>query len=244
MKENKYDNDLFFGKYSQMSRSKDGLIAAGEWETMKSLLPDFSGKRMLDLGCGYGWHCIYAMEQGAASVVGVDISHKMLEVAKKKTTFQQVEYLCSPMEDVDFPSESFDAVVSSLAFHYIADFEPIVQKIHHVLKQGGSLVFSVEHPVFTAEGSQNWCYDLEGVIKHFPVDNYYYEGKRVANFLGEDVVKYHRTLTTYLNTLLSNGFELTKVVEPQPPEHMLEIIPGMLEEMRRPMMLIVSATKK
>ncbi len=88
MKENKYDNDLFFGKYSQMSRSKDGLIAAGEWETMKSLLPDFSGKRMLDLGCGYGWHCIYAMEQGAASVVGVDISHKMLEVAKKKTTFQ------------------------------------------------------------------------------------------------------------------------------------------------------------
>ena len=62
-------------------------------------------------------------------------------------------------------------------------------------------------------------------------------------FLGEHVVKYHRTLTTYLNTLLENGFELRNIIEPQPPEDMLSI-PGMTDEMRRPMMLIVSAQKK
>ena len=78
---------------------------------------------------------------------------------------------------------------------------------------------------------------------HFPVDNYYYEGKRKAVFLGEKVIKYHRTLTTYVNSLLQNGFELRHLIEPAPPENMMDI-PGMKDEMRRPMMLIVSAVKK
>ena len=71
MKENKYDDPVFFEKYSQMSRSQEGLAGAGEWETLRSMLPDFAGKHVLDLGCGYGWHCIYAAESGAASVLGV-----------------------------------------------------------------------------------------------------------------------------------------------------------------------------
>ena len=75
------------------------------------------------------------------------------------------------------------------------------------------------------------------------MDNYYYEGKRDAIFLGERVTKYHRTLTTYLNTLLQNHFTLLHIVEPQPPENMLDL-PGMKDEMRRPMMLLVAAEKR
>ena len=56
------------------------------------------------------------------------------------------------------------------------------------------------------------------------------------------MTKYHRTLTTYLDTLLRNGFRLLRVVEPQPPESMMEL-PGMKDELRRPMMLLVSAEK-
>ena len=145
-KENKYDDNIFFQKYSQMSRSQQGLAGAGEWETLRKLLPDFKDKRVLDLGCGYGWHCIYAMEHGASSVVGVDISHKMLEVAKEKTHFPQVEYKCCAIEDVEFPEESFDVILSSLAFHYVADYEILVKKIYRILKSGGKLVFTVEHP--------------------------------------------------------------------------------------------------
>lgn len=74
MKENKYDDDVFFNKYKEMNRSVQGLEGAGEWSQLKQLLPDFEGKRVLDLGCGYGWHCIYAAQQKAASVHGVDIS--------------------------------------------------------------------------------------------------------------------------------------------------------------------------
>ena len=66
MKENKYDDNVFFEKYSRMSRSREGLKGAGEWETLQRLLPDFQGRQVLDLGCGYGWHAIYAAEKGAA----------------------------------------------------------------------------------------------------------------------------------------------------------------------------------
>lgn len=244
MKENKYDDELFFKKYSEMDRSKKGLEGAGEWSTLEKLLPDFNQKRVLDLGCGYGWHCIYAAEHGAERVVGLDLSEKMLAVAKHKTSYQQVEYLRESIEDFEFEEESFDVVLSSLAFHYVKDFETLAKKINKVLRKDGILIFSAEHPVFTAEGSQDWYYDEHGNILHFPVDNYYIEGERKAIFLGEEVIKYHKTLTTYLNSLLNNGFELMNIVEPQPDEQMLATIDGMKDELRRPMMLIVKARKK
>ena len=146
------------------------------------------------------------------------------------------------MEDLSFPAAVFDVILSSLAFHYIEDFGALMKNISRWIKPGGSLVFSVEHPVFTAYGTQDWYYDEKGNILHFPVDNYYYEGHRDTVFLGETVIKYHRTLTTYLNTLLQNGFVIQQVVEPQPPEEMMDI-EGMRDEMRRPMMLLVAATK-
>lgn len=244
MKENKYDNDSFFKKYSEMDRSKKGLEGAGEWSTLEKLLPDFNHKRVLDLGCGYGWHCIYAAEHGAEHVVGLDLSEKMLEVAKSKTTSKQVQYLRESIEDFEFEDESFDVVLSSLAFHYVKDFETLAKKINKVLRKDGILIFSAEHPVFTAEGKQDWYYDEHGNILHFPVDNYFIEGERKAIFLGEEVIKYHKTLTTYLNSLLNNGFELVNIVEPQPNEQMLATIDGMKDELRRPMMLIVKARKK
>lgn len=243
MKENKYDNESFFQKYSQMLRSQKGLQGAGEWSELQKLLPDFRGKTVLDLGCGYGWHCKYAADHQAASVLGTDISQKMLQKAREINAAPQIDYQCVAMEDLRFPEGSFDVILSSLAFHYVEDFVPLVENLARWLKKGGSLVFSVEHPVFTSFGTQDWYYDENGKILHFPVDNYYYEGRREAVFLGEKVVKYHRTLTTYLNTLLQNGLVIQQVVEPQPPQEMMDI-DGMKDEMRRPMMLLVSAIKR
>ncbi|MDO4314796.1 MAG: methyltransferase domain-containing protein [Oscillospiraceae bacterium] len=242
MKENKYDDAVFFQKYGEMTRSVKGLAGAGEWPALERLLPDFSGKRVLDLGCGYGWHCRYAAEHGAVSVLGTDISRRMLERAAEINGGGAIEYRCAAMEDLDFPESSFDVALSSLAFHYVRDFAPLVGNIRRWLKAGGRLVFSVEHPVFTSYGTQDWWYGEDGSILHFPVDRYYSEGRREAVFLGERVIKYHRTLTTYLETLLEYGFQLRHVVEPQPPQDMLDL-PGMRDELRRPMMLIVSAQK-
>ena len=243
MKENKYDNEDFFKKYSEMNRSVNGLKGAGEWSELQKVLPDFEGMRVLDLGCGYGWHCLYAAHNGAKSVLGIDISKRMLKAAMEKNNHERITYRQSAMEDLDFPDGSFDVVVSSLAFHYVKDFAPLAADISRWIVQEGWFVFSAEHPVFTAYGSQDWYYGEDGSILHFPVDNYYYEGKRDALFLGEKVTKYHRTLTTYLNTLLACGFEITNIIEPMPPQDMLDM-PGMRDEMRRPMMLIVAARRK
>ncbi|MCC8174266.1 MAG: class I SAM-dependent methyltransferase [Odoribacter sp.] len=244
MKENIYDKPSFFNSYSQMTRSVKGLEGAGEWHELRKLLPDFSGKDVLDLGCGFGWHCQYAAEKGAKSVIGIDISEKMITEAIHKNKYPNVHYKVCSIEDYSFPKESFDIVISSLAFHYIKSFEKVCQCVHTTLRKEGVFVFSVEHPVFTAQGRQQWHYDDEGKILHWPIDNYFQEGQRKAIFLEEEVTKYHRTLSTYLGDMLKNGFELIHIVEPQPEERLLKTIPEMKNELRRPLFLIVAGRKK
>lgn len=244
MKENKYDELNFFKQYSQMLRSLEGLKGAGEWHILKTLLPDFKGKSVLDLGCGFGWHCRYAVEQGAISVVGIDLSEKMIAEAETRNASPRIDYRCMAIENFDFNPETFDIVISSLAFHYLESFEDLCRKINNCLTKGGCFVFSVEHPVFTAYGSQDWYYNAQGERLHWPVDHYFAEGKRKTSFLGEEVIKYHKTLTTYIKGLIQAGFEITDFVEPQPDELLFDTIPDMKDELRRPMMLIVAAVKK
>lgn len=241
--ENKYDNPAFFEQYKQMLRSVKGLEGAGEWHQFRKMMPDFKKKRVLDLGCGFGWHCRYAADHGAVEVVGVDLSEKMLDEAKNMTTSPKILYIQRAIEDAIFPSNSFDVVISSLAFHYVPSFEDICKQVYDCLTEQGDFVFSVEHPTFTAQGKQDWYYGEDGKILHWSVDNYFMEGVRKTTFLGEQVTKYHKTMTTYLNTLLTHGFEITGIIEAQPDPEMLNI-PGMRDELRRPMMLLVSARKK
>ena len=242
MPENPYDNPRFFARYRAMPRSVGGLQAAGEWHVLRRLLPDLRGKRVLDLGCGLGWHCRYAAEQGARRVVGVDVSERMLAEARAKTTTPLIEYVQRPIEEIDYPEGAFDVVLSSLALHYVASFEDVCRRVARCLAGGGDFVFSVEHPVFTARGDQEWHRDAEGNILHWPVDRYFQEGPREAVFLGERMRKYHRTLTTYVDTLLDAGLALLRLAEPQPPEHLMDQ-PGMRDELRRPLMLLIAARR-
>lgn len=243
MKENKYDEVSFFEQYEKMSRSQKGLEGAGEWHVLKKMLPEFVGKKVLDLGCGYGWHCRYAIENGAQSAIGIDISEKMLQKAREINQLDNIKYEQSALEDVAFNDETFDVVISSLTFHYIQAYDALIRNVYNWLKPNGRFVFSVEHPVFTAEGSQDWVYDKEGNKLYWAVDHYFVEGQRNTSFLGERVVKYHRTLSTYLNELIKQGFKIIEVNEPLPSEEMLKSIPEMKDELRRPMMLLISVEK-
>ncbi|MCU6712127.1 class I SAM-dependent methyltransferase [Paenibacillus sp. J5C_2022] len=243
MKQNKYDDSEFFQKYSQMPRSTGGLQAAGEWTSFRALLPDLSGKRVLDLGCGYGWHCRYAREQQAQSVTGIDLSEKMLERAREMTNDSNITYRRLAIEDIDFAEEEFDVVISSLAIHYIESFDVICRQIHHCLASGGSFIFSVEHPIFTAVAAQDWYYGPSGEKLHWPVDDYHQEGPRQARFLDDDVTKYHRSVATYMNVLIESGFIIQKLSELQPTPEMLNNNPAWQEEVRRPMFLLVAAVK-
>jgi SAM-dependent methyltransferase len=243
MKQNKYDENEFFEAYGKMERSMNGLEGAGEWHALKAMMPDLKGKSVLDLGCGYGWHCLYAHEQGARDVTGVDISEKMLDKAASLAEGTGITYIRQPIEDLSFPESRFDVVISSLAFHYVSEFAEACAKIRQVLKPGGTLLFSVEHPVFTARAEQNWIYGDDGKPLHWPLDDYQSEGRRVTSFLTDNVVKYHRTVSSYINTVIQAGFGIAEIGEPTPADDKLEL-PGMRDELRRPMFLIVSAVKR
>lgn len=117
------------------------------------------------------------------------------------------------------------------------------RQVFGTLKQDGIFLFNIEHPVFTSGVGQDWIYGDNGEPEYWPVDDYYRPGRRKTHFLGCDVVKYHHTLTQILMGLLENGFSLEAVEEAGPPEEMMDI-PGMIHELRRPMMLLVRARVK
>lgn len=225
-----------------MSRSRQGLPGAGEWHQLKSLFPDLTGKTVLDLGCGYGWHCKYAVERGADRVLGIDLSEKMLHMAKEKNSDPKITYALMGLEDYDYPVDTFDCVISNLVLHYLEDLGSIYTKISQTLKAGGIFLFNIEHPVFTAGVNEDWIYAGDGKPQYWPVDRYFYPGERTTHFLGQNVVKQHHTLSQILMGLLRAGFRLEAVEEAVPSVEMMDI-PGMADEMRRPMMLLVKAIK-
>lgn len=242
-KQNKYDDARFFESYSQMPRSVSGLNAAGEWETFRSMLPSLEGRRVLDLGCGYGWHCRFARERKAKSVLGIDLSEKMLLRAAELTDDAGIEYRRMPIEEITFDDGEFDVVISSLAFHYIEDFEQICKRVYRALSPGGSFVFSVEHPIYTALPAQDWHYGPNGELLHWPVDRYHDEGPRHTRFLGHDVAKVHRSVSSYLNALIRAGFRIAHLSELKPTQAMLESHPDWQTETRRPMFLLIAAER-
>jgi SAM-dependent methyltransferase len=168
----------------------------------------------------------------------------MIARARESTNDSAIEYLRLAIEDIDFSAGEFDVVLSSLALHYVERFDIVCQKVHHCLVPEGIFVLSVEHPVFTALAAQDWYYGQQGERLHWPVDHYQDEGPRQARFLDHDVVKYHRTVATYVNTLLDSGFTITKLSEPQPTQELLNKHPEWRDETRRPMFLLIAAARK
>src|SRR5688572_19411950 len=100
MTQNIYDNEAFFEGYSRLLRSVEGLDGAPEWPALRALLPDLRGRSVLDLGCGFGWFCRWAREQGAARVVGVDVSEKMLERATATTNDPAITFTRADLEQI------------------------------------------------------------------------------------------------------------------------------------------------
>lgn len=150
MSQNIYDDPEFFAGYATLDRSVKGLDGAPEWPTIQAMLPSLQGKNILDLGCGYGWFCRYARDNQAASVMGLDISQKMLTQAHSMTQGNGIVYQREDLETLTLSPNSFDLVYSSLALHYLHDIERLFVTIYQSLTPGGMLVFSAEHPIYTA----------------------------------------------------------------------------------------------
>src|ERR1700691_2338888 len=121
MTQNIYDNGTFFGEYCKLGRSLHGLAGAAEWPALRSLLPELRERVVLDLGCGFGWFCRWAREQGATRVLGLDVSEKMLTRARADTDDPAIVYERADLERLDLPAAAFDLAYSALALHYLED---------------------------------------------------------------------------------------------------------------------------
>lgn len=243
MKQNIYDSPQFFAGYERLPRSVYGPGVAMEWPVLRAMLPPLGGLRVLDMGCGFGYHCRWMREQGAASVLGVDLSEKMLERASAMTSDPAIEYRRSAIEDLKLAAGSFDLVTSSLTLHYVSDFGAACALVAEWLVASGHLVFSVEHPIYTALDAQDWCADEKGARRHWPVDGYRDEGIRHVRWFVDDVIKYHRTIETWVNTLIDHGLAIRKIAEPEPPAELIREHPELSDERRRPPFLLIAAQK-
>ncbi|TIT43325.1 MAG: SAM-dependent methyltransferase, partial [Mesorhizobium sp.] len=99
-----------------------------------------------------------------------------------------------------------------------------------------------EHPIYMAPTNPGWSIDGEGK-KTWPVDRYLVEGPRTTDWLAKGVVKHHRTIGTTLNTLIGTGFTIEHVEEFRPTDAQIAAMPGLAEELERPMFLLVSARR-
>lgn len=182
-----------------------------------SLLPDLKHKKVLDLGCGFGEHCMYYIQNGAEKVVGIDVSELR---------------------------ENFDIVVNSLTFHYVENFDEIVKKVHKLLSLNGSFIFSQETPLCTCYmGEDRWTKDEPGKKIYLNLANYGIEGERESVWFVDHVKKYHRIFSTIMNTLIENGFTIEKMIEPLPTEEILEKYPQYKDLYHKPDFLLVKVKK-
>lgn len=240
---NFYDNEDFFQGYMDIRKQKLNYNNSIEEPLMLEIIGDVNSKTILDLGCGTG-ELSKKLSKNAKDILGIDISQKMLDVANKNNNNINIKYKNLPMENINILNQKFDVVVSSLAFHYIENFQKLIIDISRLLKKRGSLIFSQEHPMITAYmGERNWISDLKGNKLYWPVSNYNDEGLRSETWFIENVQKYHRTLSTIINTLIENGFEIERIFESKANDELIKTNPKFLKGKNISNFLFIKAKK-
>ena len=111
-----FDNEQFFEGYKAIRDRETNLNDLLEQPAMKRLLPDVRGKSVLDLGCGYGHNCMDFIVRGAKNVVGIDISKKMLEVARSESSHERIEYINMSMTDIPLCHANLISYTARLPF--------------------------------------------------------------------------------------------------------------------------------
>ncbi|MBX9742256.1 MAG: class I SAM-dependent methyltransferase [Chthoniobacterales bacterium] len=240
--QNIYDDPDFFSGYKKLRQNNQGFNDEIEQKAIRSLLPNLEGASVLDIGCGFGNFCYFLSTQKIKEVIGLDPSQKMIAEAKRLHSNNLITYQCCPIETASFSSNQFDLVVSSVALHYVEDYAAIVKKVAHWLKPNGYLIFSVEHPICTANPLCRSLKDKENT-EVFPLYNYRDEGRFHQTWFIDNVQKYHRTLSTTINTLLQHQFSLCSILEPMPTDELIEERPAFAVHKIRPPLLIIKAQK-
>jgi 2-polyprenyl-3-methyl-5-hydroxy-6-metoxy-1,4-benzoquinol methylase len=160
-----YDDPFINAAYSELRSQPGRPNDIIERPALQSLMPALQGRTVVDLGCGTGGMSRWALGQGAVSVQSFDASETMVSEAAKLGNDPRLIYQQSRIEDIEFPVSSVDVVMSGLALHYVRDLATLIHRVARWLKPGGSLLFSVEHPIMTC-ASRRWTETADGTRLH------------------------------------------------------------------------------
>lgn len=249
MSQSVYDQPQFFELYQKLRQNPNSLNEIVEKPTMLGLLPDLTGKTLLDLGCGSGGHLQLYLKRNAHFTVGIDLSHNMLKQAEQDLLALGVErqkfalHQLSMEQLATLPYQDFDVVTSSFAFHYVQDFPKLLRDLYAKLKPNGQLIFSQEHPIVTCyQQGERWEKDDQKKQVAYRLNYYRDEGARQRNWFKQPFTTYHRTTATIINNLIAAGFQIEQIAEP-----MLAEQPQWQQEFKdlqhRPVLLFVKAKK-
>lgn len=219
-KQNIYDNDAFFENFKESRENELNFNDTIETPIIMRMMPDLKGKKMLDIGCGMGQHAMQYSNMGAASVLGTDISEKMLSFAKENNSAPNIEYRRLAFEELEEVEGKFDVVTSSLAFDYARDLTELFKKIYKLLNDDGKLVFSISHPIATAYDGvyDRYTRTETGERLYANLHNYGVEGLRKIKWVVDGYEVYHRTLATLINDIIAAGFIIEECRESELPE--------------------------
>ncbi len=195
-----------------------------ERPAMLSLLPEVNGKHILDVGCGPGAYAEWLVAHGA-QVVAFDANKKMVRLARQRLGDKAQVLLANLESPLDFLNDaSFDVIVAPLVMDYVKDWDPPFREFHRVLKAGGCLVFSMEHPY-----GKFYIHRETGNYFNVELVEYTWRG------FGKPVVvpSYRRPLNGVINPLLKAGFTLDQVLEPLPTQEFRLVDPDEYEELIR-----------
>jgi 2-polyprenyl-3-methyl-5-hydroxy-6-metoxy-1,4-benzoquinol methylase len=186
------------------------------FRAVEALIGDVAGQRICDLACGQGRVARHLAAQGA-TVVGIDLSAKLLAIARRheKAAPQGIEYIHADVQRLDGAAlDPFDGVVCSMALMDIPDLTGAARSVASLLQPEGWFTFSILHPCFhTSESGE--IETPAGVAR--TISRYFVEGHwRSDTRTGPPgkVGAYHRTLSTYVNTLSDADLQLVRLSEP------------------------------
>ncbi len=110
---------------------------------------------VLDLGCGAGVISEFISDETGAKVVGLDYSAPAIEAAKERTSAKRdrVDFIAGNFNDLDFPEESFDAIVSLDTLYWAAELTEVTARLISMLKPGGRLGVFMNHHVGPSEAT-------------------------------------------------------------------------------------------
>jgi ubiquinone/menaquinone biosynthesis C-methylase UbiE len=208
------------------------------------LIGPVAGLRVLDAGCGEG-HNTRKLAHMGAHMTGIDISEKMIERAMESETASPlgITYHRSSFSSMPILTDgAFDMAVAFMSLMDGPDYQAAMKELHRVLRPGGELVFSITHPCFLTEG-MHWMTDSRTGQERVCVGNYFKktpyverwkfsmspESSRLPEFA---VPNFPRTLSEYVNGVLSAGFQLGELREPRPTEEACKKYPA-LEKWRK-----------